>query len=83
MVLDDEEARWEESFQSVANFMSDHGHCDVAKVGGKQGAKLALWCKEQRQVARHPMKTPLQLQQIVRLMEMGFSFAEDEICGKS
>ena len=80
VLLDEEEARWEESFHAVAAFKVKHKHFDVAKLGGKQGAKLACWCKEQRQVARHPLKTPVQLQQIVRLMELGFSFAEDDSC---
>lgn len=36
MVLDNEEARWEEVFESVASLMGDHGHCDMAKVGGSR-----------------------------------------------
>ena len=80
VLLDEDEARWEESYLALAAFMAKHDHSNVTEAGGKQGAKLACWCKEQRQVARHPLKTPVQLQQIVRLMELGFSFADDDSC---
>jgi hypothetical protein len=65
------EADWEESFQEMVTFKTDHGHCRVSGAS-KSHKALGNWVKTQR---THYSKGKLSPERISKLEALGFEWA--------